>query len=142
MTAQIIPLRKVAKSRRPRGPYRKPSPERQKRRDDYYRAFGERLKYARAQLGITEEETAAVFDVTVRTYRGYEAGKRPFICYKGFEDFADTFGVSLRWLVGHKDTEAEARGFACVLFSFNGEAGRPALPRYSSSLAVKSRHAQ
>jgi hypothetical protein len=109
MSAQIIPLRKVAKPRGPRGPYKKPSPERQKRQDDFYRAFGERLQYARAQLGISEEEAAYAFDVTVRTYRRYEAGK-PSIGWRtangGFADFAYTFDVSLRWLCGCKDAEA------------------------------------
>jgi hypothetical protein len=114
MTAQIIPLRKVAKRPARRGPYKKRSPERQKRRDDFFRAFGERLQYARAQLGISEQEAAYAFGVTVRTYRGYEVGK-PAISWVtangGFADFAYTFDVSLRWLVGCKGTEAEAPRF-------------------------------
>jgi DNA-binding XRE family transcriptional regulator len=109
MSAQIIPLRKVAKPRGPRGPYKKPSPEQQTRRDDYYRAFAGRLRYARAQLGISEQEAAYAFDVTVRTYRRYEAGK-PACCFTrshaGLADFADTFGLSLAWLYGCKDAEA------------------------------------
>jgi transcriptional regulator with XRE-family HTH domain len=117
MTAQIIPVRKVAK---PRGPYRKPSPKRQKRRDDYYRALGERLRFARTQLGISEEEAAYAFGVTVRTYRHYEGAKPGswihgpiFGCTanNGLADFADTFGVSLNWLLGRKGTEAEAPRF-------------------------------
>jgi ribosome-binding protein aMBF1 (putative translation factor) len=114
MSAQIIPLRKVAKRPARRGPYKKPSPERQKRRDDFYRAFAERLRFARAQLGISEQEAAAAFGVTVRTYRRYEAGK-PAIgaqtANNGFADFAGTFGLSLLWLWGHKDGEAEAPRF-------------------------------
>lgn len=80
MSAQIIPLRKVAKRPARRGPYKKRSPERQKHRDEFYRAFAERLRFARAQLGISEQEAAYAFGVTVRTYRGYEAGK-PAICW-------------------------------------------------------------
>jgi DNA-binding XRE family transcriptional regulator len=104
MTAEIIHLRKVAKPRGPRRsrrPY-KGSPEQQKareRRDDYYGAFGQRLRYARSQLGISKKETAAVLDVTLRTYRAYEAGKRSFVFHDGFLDFCVTFGVSLSWMV-------------------------------------------
>jgi ribosome-binding protein aMBF1 (putative translation factor) len=107
MTAQIIPLRKVAKLR---GPYRKRSPEQQKRRDDYHRAVGERLRFARAQLGISEEEAAYAFGVTVRTYRRYEAAKLGS-WINGLADFTDTFGVSPNWLVGCEGTEAEAPRF-------------------------------
>jgi ribosome-binding protein aMBF1 (putative translation factor) len=102
MTAQIIPLRKVAKPRARRGPYRK---YRQRRRYEFYRAFGRRLRYARHQLGISEQAAAEAFDVTVRTYRRYEAGKPTG---GGYADFADTFGVSLEWLVGCKGAAAEA----------------------------------
>jgi hypothetical protein len=104
MSAQIIPFRKVAKPRA-RRPYRKPSPDRQRRRDDYYRAFAERLRFARAQLGISEQEAAAGFGVTVKTYRGYEAGKRQQTGDGGWVDFADTFGVSLNWFASCRDGE-------------------------------------
>jgi Helix-turn-helix domain len=112
MTAQIIPLRKIAK---PRGPYRKPSPERQKRRDDYYRALGERLRFARAQLGVSEEEAAYACGVTVRTYRRYEAAKPGSwtygLAFDNVANFAEAFCVSINWLVGCKGTEAEAPRF-------------------------------
>jgi hypothetical protein len=104
MTAQIIPLRKVVKRR---GPYRKPSPERQKRRDDFNRAFGERLRFARAQLNISEQEAAYAFGVTVRTYRRYEAGK-PWE-RSTWVDFADTFGVSTDWLISGEGTAPRFR---------------------------------
>jgi transcriptional regulator with XRE-family HTH domain len=67
----------------------------------------------RHQLGISEQEAAAAFGVTVRTYRRYEAGKPAL---EGYGDFADAFGVSLNWLVGCKVARAEVRGFGCVLF--------------------------
>jgi ribosome-binding protein aMBF1 (putative translation factor) len=71
MTAQIIPLRKVAKPRARRRPYRK---HWRRRRYELYRAFGRRLQYVRHQLGISEQEAAAAFGVRVKTYRRYEAG--------------------------------------------------------------------
>jgi transcriptional regulator with XRE-family HTH domain len=79
---------------------------RRKRWDDYYyRAFGQRLQYARSQRGISEEDAAYALDVTVRKYRAYEAGKRSFVCHDGFVDFAHTFGISLEWLLGRKGAE-------------------------------------
>jgi ribosome-binding protein aMBF1 (putative translation factor) len=106
MTAQIIQLRKVAKSRA-RRPYRKYG---QRRRYEYYRAFARRLRYARNQLGISEAEAAYAFGVTVRTFRRYEAGK-PGGSYQRVGDFGYAFNISLSWLFGCKDSEAEAPRF-------------------------------
>ena len=43
---------------------------------DFYKAVGPRLRQARVGLGITEQQAADVFGVTLRTYRKYEAGGR------------------------------------------------------------------
>jgi transcriptional regulator with XRE-family HTH domain len=120
MTAQIISLRKVEEPHVRCRPYKKPSPERQKDLDGFTTQLGERLRFARTQLNISEEEAAHAFGVTVRTYRRYEAAKPgswtrgPIFYYAspgGLIDFADIFGVSLNWLCGCKGTEAEAPRF-------------------------------
>jgi hypothetical protein len=72
MSAEIIPLQKVAKPRA-RRPYRKPSPDRQRRRDDYYRAFAERLRFARAQLGNSVLDS--------RPSLASQRPARSFVCY-------------------------------------------------------------
>jgi hypothetical protein len=100
MTAQIIPLRKVTKPRAPRGPYRKPLPEQQKRCTDFYRLFGERLRHARAQLRLTEEEAAAAFYITLKTYRRHEAGLPSRSNVKGLRNFWNTYDVNPTWLLG------------------------------------------
>jgi hypothetical protein len=84
MTAQIIPLRKVTKPRAPRGPYRKPLPE----------------QHARAQLGLTEEEAAAAFYITLKTYRRHEAGLPSRSNVKGLRNFWNTYDVNPTWLFG------------------------------------------
>jgi hypothetical protein len=118
MTAQII--RKVPKPRVHRSPYKTPSPERLRRLDDFCCKLGERLRFVRTQLNISEEKAAYAFGVTVRTYRRYEAAKPGswtrgpiFYCTgnAGLSDFADTFDVSLNWLCGCKGAEAEAPRF-------------------------------
>lgn len=71
--------------------------------DDWYRAHGERLQVARRNLGIPEEDAAAAFDVTIRTYRKWEAGSvRPHQTrhVPGAVNFARTYGISLNWLFG------------------------------------------
>jgi hypothetical protein len=50
-------------------------------------------------------EAAASFGVSVRTYRKYEAGKRPRDGSFGYLDFAYTFDVEPAWLLGIKGFE-------------------------------------
>jgi ribosome-binding protein aMBF1 (putative translation factor) len=107
MTAEIISLRlKVAKPL-PRRPYRKYG---QRRRYEYGRAFGRRLRYARAQLGISEVEAATAFGVSISTYRRYEAGHAG---NRGqhVADFGYAFNISLRWLFGCRGSAAERPRF-------------------------------
>ncbi|MGX1107860.1 MULTISPECIES: helix-turn-helix domain-containing protein [Bradyrhizobium] len=60
-------------------------------------AAGRRLRVTRLALDISEERAAAGFGVSLRTYRGYEAG-RP---QRGnwFLGFAREYDVSLDWLL-------------------------------------------
>lgn len=44
---------------------------------EFYPAYGRRLRFVRHRLDISEQEAAAAFDVTVKTYCGHEAGKPP-----------------------------------------------------------------
>ena len=102
MTATIIQLRPKLAKHVPRRRRRKPYA---RRRYEFYIAFGRRLRYARARLNITEQEAAASFGVSVRTYRKYEAGKRPRDGSFGYLDFAYTFDVEPAWLLGIKGFE-------------------------------------
>lgn len=76
MSAEVVkpqPKNQVAYLPPPRELRRPTSPARAKYL--FYRAWGWRLRYARHQLRITEQEAAAAFGVTIRTYRRHEAGK-------------------------------------------------------------------
>jgi transcriptional regulator with XRE-family HTH domain len=64
----------------------------------YWDAVGRRMSLARLALGISEQEAAAAWQVTLRTYRKYEAGAPqrsigPLLC------FADRHDVSIDWLI-------------------------------------------
>jgi hypothetical protein len=56
-----------------------------------------RLRVTRLMLGLTEEQAAAGFRVSLRAYRKYEAGHIPWRGRWG-EDFCDKYGVSHCWL--------------------------------------------
>jgi hypothetical protein len=61
-------------------------------------AIGRRMQIARHALGITEQGAAAAWDVTLRTYRKWEAGAPQrgtfnVVC------FAKKYDVSLDWLI-------------------------------------------
>ncbi|MFY9840001.1 MAG: helix-turn-helix transcriptional regulator [Xanthobacteraceae bacterium] len=64
---------------------------------DFYGAVGPRLRQARVGLGITEQQAADVFGVTLRTYRKYEAGGRQRSA-KPVVRFADKYNVSPDWI--------------------------------------------
>jgi transcriptional regulator with XRE-family HTH domain len=53
----------------------------------------------RLTLGITEAEAAAAYGVTVRTYRGWEAGRRQRLNHDGIVRFAEKYDVSIDWIV-------------------------------------------
>jgi transcriptional regulator with XRE-family HTH domain len=61
---------------------------------EWYRALGERLQVARRNLGISDEDAAAAFNVTIRTYRKWEAGGRPRSDrYEGAANFVRTYDL-------------------------------------------------
>jgi DNA-binding XRE family transcriptional regulator len=64
-----------------------------------WRAVGNRLRVTRIVLGITEQEAAAGFGVTLKTYRNYEAG-RPQRSGRSGRAFARKHNISLDWLYG------------------------------------------
>src|ERR1700677_60526 len=61
-------------------------------------AVGHRMRVTRMVLGITEQEAASGFGVSLRTYRGYEAGRRQRSAQPACK-FARQFDVSLDWLL-------------------------------------------
>ena len=62
-----------------------------------WKAVGRRLRVARLVLGITEVEAASAHEVTLRTYRRWEAGGRQ----RGlsFLPFATKHDVSIDWML-------------------------------------------
>jgi DNA-binding XRE family transcriptional regulator len=79
-------------------------------------AIGCRMQITRLALGLTEQQAATAWRVTLKTYRKWEAGApqrgmRSFLC------FADQHDVSLNWLIcgdaarlgGHLTTRANGK---------------------------------
>jgi transcriptional regulator with XRE-family HTH domain len=62
-----------------------------------WRAVGQRLRVTRMALGITEQKAAKGFGVSLRTYRGYEAGGRQRSLGPTVK-FSRKYDVSLSWL--------------------------------------------
>jgi transcriptional regulator with XRE-family HTH domain len=63
-----------------------------------WKAAGHRLRVTRLALGLTEQQVAKAYGVSLRTYRGYEAGKRQRD-NGGWLRFAEKFDVDLDWIV-------------------------------------------
>jgi transcriptional regulator with XRE-family HTH domain len=66
--------------------------------NEFDRACGHRLRVTRLVLGISEQDAADAFGRSLRTYQGYEAGRRER--GQGYLSFARKYGVSLDWLCG------------------------------------------
>lgn len=62
-----------------------------------WHAVGYRLRLTRSALGITEHQAAEAFDVSLRTYRRYEAGRRQRSAAPAV-NFARRYHVSLDWI--------------------------------------------
>jgi transcriptional regulator with XRE-family HTH domain len=60
-------------------------------------ATGRRFRLARLALGLTESDAAEACGVSLRSYQGYEAGKRQRSMIPACE-FSERFDVSLDWL--------------------------------------------
>ncbi len=73
-------------------------------------AIGHRLRTARIALEVGETEAAAAFGVSLRTYRGYEAGHATEDI-EGFAKFSRKYRVSFDWLFdGRSSIETLAMG--------------------------------
>jgi transcriptional regulator with XRE-family HTH domain len=69
-------------------------------------AIGGRIKQAREEAGLTQEDLADAIDVTTRTVQNYESGDtKP---YKKIGPIADATGVSTRWLLHGEADEDQA----------------------------------
>jgi transcriptional regulator with XRE-family HTH domain len=64
--------------------------------------FGERLKVLREQRSLSQEEFGRVFNVAQTTIGMYERGNRE-PNFEKLKQFADFFGVSIDYLIGHTD---------------------------------------
>ena len=73
-----------------------------------WKAIGQRLKVIRLQLGISEIEAAAACEVSLPTYRQYEAGRPQR--FGGAVELAIKYDVNLDWLVLGEGTKL-ARDF-------------------------------
>ena len=62
-----------------------------------WRAVGHRMRVTRLALGMTEQQAADGWGVTLRTYRRYEAGGRQISAVPPCK-FAQKYDVSLDWL--------------------------------------------
>jgi hypothetical protein len=112
MTAEIIEFRRprspMTARRRSRRSKNKPMEERAavkarraERRNTFYSKVGERLRVCRELFGISEQEAASAFYVTLRTYRRWEkGGVQSGTNYRGLVNFCDTFNVLPEWLLG------------------------------------------
>ena len=70
--------------------------------------FGKRLRSARMQCGLTQQQLADKIGATLRNYQCYEQGtRRPK--YEMLVAIADTVGVTTDWLLGRSD-EAPSGG--------------------------------
>jgi len=65
--------------------------------ETFWRAVGRRLRVMRGALGLTEQQAAKGFGVSLRTYRRYEAGQRQRSAVPAV-NFARRYNVSLDWL--------------------------------------------
>ncbi|SDF71222.1 helix-turn-helix domain-containing protein [Sporomusa acidovorans] len=64
--------------------------------------FSQRLKELRQSKKVRQKDLAELFNITPRTWRFYEAGKRePNIA--SLIKIADYFGISIDFLVGRTD---------------------------------------
>jgi ribosome-binding protein aMBF1 (putative translation factor) len=108
MSAEVIQLNEHRPKPRTRKPRQKRSPQRreQARQEErrpltaheWRQAFSGRLKYVRAQLGITEKVAATAFGIMLKTYHKYEAGQHDGNV-AAMDRFCEIYGVSITWLI-------------------------------------------
>ena len=78
---------------------------------EWYRVHGERLKVARRNLGISEQDAAIALNVPLDTYRKWEAGESCQIDkhLQGICNYALSHGVSLEWLLAGRGSPPRFR---------------------------------
>ncbi len=70
--------------------------------------FGNRLKQARKDAGLTQKQAAARVGMSQSTLSGLETGEQPTSTF--LPQLADLYGVSLRWLIsGAGSREADTK---------------------------------
>jgi DNA-binding XRE family transcriptional regulator len=104
MSAEIIrfgkpPLAAMRRPRKARDKAGAPTSASQARKLAWWSEFGERLQLARSRLGITKDEAAAALRLTLRTYEKWESGKPGRSNHSGVFCFAETYGLTLDWLI-------------------------------------------
>jgi transcriptional regulator with XRE-family HTH domain len=67
--------------------------------DEWCRMFRHQLVVMRSALGMTEQEAADAFRVTLRTYRRWENGEEPRNSTSKIVDFCRRYRVSIDWLL-------------------------------------------
>lgn len=67
--------------------------------------IGARLKHARLELGLTQDELADLVGVSTRSWQGYEAGD--VVPYRHMQRIAEITKQSVAWLI-HGDTAETA----------------------------------
>jgi transcriptional regulator with XRE-family HTH domain len=76
----------------------------------FYKGLGLRLRMTRAVLGLTEEQMADIFGLSLRAYRRHEAGAGRGMRgggIAGSRTLAMKYHVNLDWLLSHEDTRRE-----------------------------------
>lgn len=68
--------------------------------------IGARLKHARLELGLTQEELADLVGVSTRSWQGYESGD--VVPYRHMQKIAEITRKSVAWLI-HGDTDEPVR---------------------------------
>ena len=68
----------------------------------------ENLKLLRKNANLTQAEMAKVFNMSLRGYQDIECGKNE-TSYKNLYKFADYFGCSIDYLLGHRLNETETQ---------------------------------
>lgn len=63
--------------------------------------FSEKMRILRDEAGLKQKETAEKIGIAYRTYQNLEDGKKP--SYDTLLRIADTFHVSVDWLMGRTD---------------------------------------
>jgi transcriptional regulator with XRE-family HTH domain len=69
---------------------------------EWYIAFGQRFRVTREALGITEQEAAEAYGVSLGAYRRLEKGANQRGRHYNLVRFAQKFNLSYQWLIEGK----------------------------------------